>query len=77
VPFDKAPRATRKHATDTGEHDPDVRAIAAPVLLADDAIAALAVTLTVDEPTALDLDALAAHTTRAAAALTGTLSQHP
>ena len=60
----------RGHATDTGEHDPNIRAIAAPVLLADEAIAALAVTLTADEPATLDLDALAAHTTRAAAALT-------
>jgi DNA-binding IclR family transcriptional regulator len=65
------------HAADTGEHDADLRAIAAPVLLADDAIAALAVTLTADEPATLDLDALAAHTTNAAAALTRALSHHP
>ena len=66
----------RGHATDTGEHDPDTRAIAAPVLLADEAIAALAVTLTADEPSTLDLTALAAHTTHAAAALTRALSYH-
>ncbi len=63
--------------TDTGEHDPHTRAIAAPVLLADEAIAALAVTQTADEPTTLDHDALAAHTTRAAAALTAAVRRHP
>jgi DNA-binding IclR family transcriptional regulator len=67
----------RGHAADTGEHDPDTRAVAAPVLLADEAIAALAVTLTADQPTTLDLDALAVHTARAAAALTRSLGHHP
>ncbi len=59
----------RGHATDTGEHETNTRAIAAPVSLGDEAVAALAVSLTADEPATLDLDALAEHTTRAAAAL--------
>jgi DNA-binding IclR family transcriptional regulator len=66
----------RGHATDTGEHHPDERAIAATVFLADDPIAAIAITLTANEPATIDLDALAAHTTRAAAALSRTLSHH-
>ena len=66
----------RGHAADSGEHDPNTRAVAAPVFLADEAIAALAVTLTGDEPATLDLNTLAAHTTNAAAALTRALSHH-
>jgi DNA-binding IclR family transcriptional regulator len=51
---------TRGHATDSGEHHEDVRAIAAPVFEAGDAVAALGVSLAAKESVAADLTALAA-----------------
>jgi DNA-binding IclR family transcriptional regulator len=67
----------RGHATDAGEHDPHHLAVAAPVFLADDAIAALATTLAGDGHGPFDLDALAAGTTCAAGILTRALSRNP
>jgi DNA-binding IclR family transcriptional regulator len=57
------------YAIDSGEHHEDVHAIAAPVFLADDAVAALAVSMNAAEHFTNDADALAAHTTGAAASL--------
>jgi DNA-binding IclR family transcriptional regulator len=51
-----------------------VRTIATPVFLADDAVAALAVSLPAAEHSAHDADALAARTTGVVASLTAALS---
>jgi IclR family acetate operon transcriptional repressor len=58
----------RGYATDTGEHDPDHRAIAAPVFQDHDPIAAIAVSVIDDAPP------LIGNLTGAAARLTGTLT---
>jgi IclR family acetate operon transcriptional repressor len=65
----------RGYATDHGEHDHDVCAIAAPVFLADDAAAALAITLAGDaHDDANDSATLAEHAIRVAASLSAALS---
>ena len=64
----------RGYATDTGEHHEDVHAIAAAVFLADDAVAALTVSLTATEHSTNDADALAARITGAVASLSAALS---
>jgi IclR family acetate operon transcriptional repressor len=66
----------RGHATDRGEHHEDVHAIAAPVFLADDAIAAITVSLPAAKHATTDPHPLIAHTASAAAALTRTLQDH-
>jgi Bacterial transcriptional regulator len=53
---------TRGYATDNGEHRDDVRAIAAPVFQAGDAVAAITASLTAEESQASDPGALAANT---------------
>jgi IclR family acetate operon transcriptional repressor len=63
----------RGYATDTGEHDPQLHAIAAPVFLADDAPAALSTTLNANDTTGADLDSLAANVTSTATALSTAL----
>jgi IclR family acetate operon transcriptional repressor len=64
---------TRGYATDTGEHDPQLRAIAAPVLLAEHAPAALSITLSAHQTDDADLDSLAAAVISVAAALSAAL----
>ncbi|MEN3281461.1 MAG: IclR family transcriptional regulator, acetate operon repressor [Solirubrobacteraceae bacterium] len=64
----------RGYATDHGEHDPQLHALAAPVLLADDPIAALSTTLNADDTIAADLDSLAANVTSIATALSSALN---
>jgi IclR family acetate operon transcriptional repressor len=61
----------RGYATDHTEHQPDTHAIATPVFLADDPIAALAITLNPDDT---DLDSLAAKITAIATALSAALN---
>jgi DNA-binding IclR family transcriptional regulator len=63
----------RGYATDHAEHQPDAHAIAAPVFLADDPIAALSTTFNADDTNEADLDALAANVTSIAAALSNAL----
>jgi DNA-binding IclR family transcriptional regulator len=67
----------RGHATDHGAHHEDVHAIAAPVFLAEEAIAAIAVSLAAAEHATTDPQPLIAHTTSTAAALTAALHNHP
>ena len=64
----------RGYAIDNGEHHEDVHTIAAAVLLADDAIAALAVSMPTADHATADADALAARITGAVASLSGALS---
>lgn len=61
-------------ATDHAEHHPDNHAIAAPVLCADDAIAALGLTLTTPDHDITDLATLPDHVTSLAAQLTAALN---
>ena len=61
-------RPSQGQATDTGEHRTDLRAITVPVVLADNPIAALTLTLAAE-----DHDA---HAASAAAALTRALGHH-
>jgi DNA-binding IclR family transcriptional regulator len=63
----------RGHATDHGEHDPQLHALAAPVLRADDAIAALGITLNARGTNDADLDSLAANAT----SIAHSAQQHP
>jgi DNA-binding IclR family transcriptional regulator len=63
----------RGYATDTGDYDPQLRAIAAPVFLADDAPAALSTTLNAHETEDADLDSLAAAVISVADALSNAL----
>jgi DNA-binding IclR family transcriptional regulator len=64
------------HAIDHGEHQEDAHAIAAPVFLADNAIAAITITLPAAEHATTDPDTLIAHTTSTASVLTRTLGHH-
>jgi DNA-binding IclR family transcriptional regulator len=64
----------RGYATDHTEHQPGIDAIAAPVFLADDPIAALGITLNADDTNDADLDSLAANVTSIAAALSAALN---
>jgi len=62
------------YAIDHGEHHEDVHAIAAPVFLDDDAVAALAVSMHAADHATADADALAAHAIRVVASLSAALS---
>jgi DNA-binding IclR family transcriptional regulator len=65
------------HATDHGEHDADVHAIAIAVILDDDAIAAISIDVAAAEQHTADPTPLVAHATRTAATLTDALSNRP
>jgi DNA-binding IclR family transcriptional regulator len=67
---------TRGHAADNGEHHDDVLAIAAPVFLDGEAIAALAIRLDDAAHAIGEPDALIQQTTSIATALTHALSHH-
>jgi IclR family transcriptional regulator, acetate operon repressor len=64
---------TRGYATDTGEHH-QLRAIAAPIFVADDAPAALSTTLNAHHTDDADLNSLAATVISVAAALSAALN---
>jgi DNA-binding IclR family transcriptional regulator len=65
----------RGYAIDAGEHDPRVHAIAAPVFVLDDSIAALGISLTARNEHAQGFDSLSGSVVSVAAALGAALSQ--
>jgi DNA-binding IclR family transcriptional regulator len=64
----------RGHATDHAEHEASTHAVAAPVFLADDPIAALSITLNANDTNDADLDSVAANVTSIATALSNALN---
>jgi DNA-binding IclR family transcriptional regulator len=79
-PRDLAAELDRVHrhsyATDHGEHDDDVKAIAVPVIVDDEAVAALAIQLAAADAHTTELATLVAHATRVAIELARTLTDH-